>query len=99
MVEVQIRTRDMHEVAEKGVAAHWKYKENISANDKQMEDWITWIRELFESSSKESSPGQIMESLKLNLYQDEMYVFTPKGELKILPVNSTPVDFAFEIHT
>lgn len=99
MVEVQIRTRDMHEVAEKGVAAHWKYKENISANDTQMEDWISWIRELFEASSKESSPRQIMESLKLNLYQDEIYVFTPKGELKIMPINSTPVDFAFEIHT
>ncbi|RPI15159.1 MAG: bifunctional (p)ppGpp synthetase/guanosine-3',5'-bis(diphosphate) 3'-pyrophosphohydrolase [Ignavibacteriae bacterium] len=99
MVEVQIRTQDMHEVAEKGVAAHWKYKENINSNDKQMEDWITWIREMFEGSSKDSTPKQILESLKLNLYQDEIYVFTPKGELKILPVNSSPVDFAFEIHT
>jgi RelA/SpoT family (p)ppGpp synthetase len=99
MVEVQIRTRDMHEVAEKGVAAHWKYKENISVNDHQMEDWITWIRELFDSTSKESTPKQIMEGLKLNLYQDEIYVFTPKGDLKILPVNSTPVDFAFDIHS
>lgn len=99
MVEVQIRTRDMHEVAEKGVAAHWKYKENISTNDRQMEDWITWIRELFDSTSKESTPKQIMEGLKLNLYQDEIYVFTPKGDLKILPVNSTPVDFAFDIHS
>jgi guanosine-3',5'-bis(diphosphate) 3'-pyrophosphohydrolase len=99
MVEMQIRTRDMHEVAEKGVASHWKYKENISANDKQMEDWISWIREMFESSARETSPKQMMESLKLNLYQDEIYVFTPKGDLKILPVNSTPVDFAFEIHS
>ena len=99
MVEVQIRTRDMHEVAEKGVAAHWKYKENIHTNDKQMEDWISWIRELFDSTTKESTPGQIIEGLKLNLYQDEIYVFTPKGDLKILPVNSTPVDFAFDIHT
>jgi RelA/SpoT family (p)ppGpp synthetase len=99
MVEVQIRTRDMHEVAEKGVAAHWKYKENISSNDRQMEDWISWIRELFDSTSKDSTPRQIIEGLKLNLYQDEIYVFTPKGDLIILPVNSTPVDFAFEIHT
>jgi RelA/SpoT family (p)ppGpp synthetase len=99
MVEVQIRTTDMHEVAEKGVAAHWKYKENINSNDKQMEDWISWIRDMFEGNPKDSSPKQILESLKLNLYQDEIYVFTPKGELKILPVNSTPVDFAFEIHT
>jgi RelA/SpoT family (p)ppGpp synthetase len=99
MVEVQIRTKDMHEVAERGVAAHWKYKENINTNDRQMEDWITWIREMFDSASKENSPRQMLENLKLNLYQDEIYVFTPKGELKILPVNSTPVDFAFEIHT
>jgi RelA/SpoT family (p)ppGpp synthetase len=99
MVEVQIRTKDMHEVAEKGVAAHWKYKENIHTNDAQMEDWISWVRELFDSSAKESSPKQIIESLKLNLYQDEIYVFTPKGDLKILPAGSTPVDFAFEIHT
>jgi RelA/SpoT family (p)ppGpp synthetase len=97
MVEVQIRTKDMHEVAEKGVAAHWKYKENINTNDRQMEDWISWIREMFDTASKENSPRQMLESLKLNLYQDEIYVFTPKGELKILPVNSTPVDFAFEI--
>ena len=99
MVEVQIRTRDMHEVAEKGVAAHWKYKENINTNDNQMEDWISWIRDLFDTSSKESTPRQIMEGLKLNLYQDEIYVFTPKGDLKILPINSTPVDFAFDIHS
>src|SRR5947199_6715756 len=82
MVEVQIRTKDMHEVAEKGVAAHWKYKENINSNDKQMEDWITWIRDLFEYTPNDSTPRQIVEGLKLNLYQDEIYVFTPKGELK-----------------
>lgn len=99
MVEIQIRTHDMHEVAEKGVAAHWKYKENINANDRQMEDWINWIRELFDTTSKENTPKQMIENLKLNLYQDEIYVFTPKGELKRLPINSTPVDFAFEIHT
>ncbi|HEY3251453.1 MAG TPA: bifunctional (p)ppGpp synthetase/guanosine-3',5'-bis(diphosphate) 3'-pyrophosphohydrolase [Ignavibacteria bacterium] len=99
MVEVQIRTRDMHEVAEKGVAAHWKYKENISTDDSQMEDWIGWIREMFETASKEATPRQMIEDLKLNLYQDEIYVFTPKGDLRILPVNSTPVDFAFAIHT
>ncbi len=99
MVEVQIRTKDMHEVAEKGVAAHWMYKENIHSNDEMMSDWLSWVRELFDSASRESSPGQMVESLKLNLYQDEIYVFTPKGDLKILPMNSTPVDFAFDIHT
>jgi len=58
MVEIQIRTKDMHEVAEKALPAHWKYKENISANDKQMEDWISWIREMFESSAKSPRQGR-----------------------------------------
>jgi guanosine-3',5'-bis(diphosphate) 3'-pyrophosphohydrolase len=99
MVEVQIRTRAMHEVAEKGVAAHWKYKENVAALDKQLEDWVNWVREVFEQHAAEETPKELIESFKLNLYQDEIYVFTPKGELKILPKSSTPVDFAFEIHS
>jgi len=98
LVEVQIRTRAMHEVAEKGVAAHWMYKENKSSLDKEFESWINWVREIFEQRS-EDAPKELMESFKLNLYQDEIYVFTPKGDLKILPRNSTPVDFAFEIHS
>jgi guanosine-3',5'-bis(diphosphate) 3'-pyrophosphohydrolase len=99
MVEVQIRTRAMHEVAEKGVAAHWKYKENVAALDKELEDWVNWVREIFEQHAAEETPKELIESFKLNLYQDEIYVFTPKGELKILPKGSTPVDFAFEIHS
>ncbi len=98
MVEVQIRTRSMHEIAEKGVAAHWIYKENKSALDKELENWINWVREIFEQKES-TNPKDLLESFKLNLYQDEIYVFTPKGELKILPKNSTPVDFAFEIHS
>lgn len=98
MVEVQIRTRAMHEVAEKGVAAHWKYKGEHSALDEELENWITWVREIFEQAESDSS-RQLLESFKLNLYQDEIYVFTPKGELKILPKNATPVDFAFAVHT
>jgi guanosine-3',5'-bis(diphosphate) 3'-pyrophosphohydrolase len=98
-VEVQIRTRAMHEVAEKGVAAHWKYKENVAALDKEIEDWVNWVREVFEQHAAEESPKELIESFKLNLYQDEIYVFTPKGELKILPKGSTPLDFAFEIHS
>ncbi len=98
-VEVQIRTRKMHEVAEKGVAAHWRYKENKSASDKDMENWVNWIRDIFEHASKDEARKDLLESFKLNLYQDEIYVFTPKGDLRRLPINSTPVDFAFEIHS
>lgn len=98
LVEVQIRTKAMHEIAEKGVAAHWMYKENKASIDKELEGWISWVREIFEQKSDET-PKELMESFKLNLYQDEIYVFTPKGDLKILPRNSTPVDYAFEIHS
>jgi len=99
LVEVQIRTRQMHEVAEKGVAAHWRYKENKTATDNELEAWVNWIRDIFENASKDDHRKELMESFKLNLYQDEIYVFTPKGDLKRLPHGSTPVDFAFEIHS
>ncbi|MBZ0199783.1 MAG: bifunctional (p)ppGpp synthetase/guanosine-3',5'-bis(diphosphate) 3'-pyrophosphohydrolase, partial [Ignavibacteriaceae bacterium] len=99
MVEVQIRTQKMHEVAEKGVAAHWRYKENTSSSEKDMENWVNWIRDIFENASKEEGKKELFESFKLNLYQDEIYVFTPKGDLRRLPINSTPVDFAFDIHS
>ncbi len=98
MVEVQIRTKAMHEIAERGVAAHWIYKDSKTPLDKELESWINWVREIFEQKS-EDTPKELMESFKLNLYQDEIYVFTPKGDLKILPRNSTPIDFAFEIHS
>ncbi len=99
LVEVQIRTTKMHEVAEKGVAAHWRYKEDKAASDKDMETWVNWIREIFENASKDEARKELLESFKLNLYQYEIYVFTPKGELRRLPANSTPVDFAFAIHS
>jgi RelA/SpoT family (p)ppGpp synthetase len=99
MVEVQIRTRSMHEIAEKGVAAHWRYKENLTTLDEEIENWITWVREIFEHADDEAPAKQLMESFKLNLYQDEIYLFTPKGELKILPKGATPVDFAYAVHS
>lgn len=99
LVEIQIRTRKMHEIAEKGVAAHWKYKENLVSNDKELEEWVNWARDIFENSTKDEATKEILASFKLNLYQDEIYVFTPKGELRRLPLDSTPVDFAYEIHT
>lgn len=98
-VEIQIRTRKMHEIAEKGVAAHWKYKENFNQNDSEMEEWVNWVRDIFQSVEKTDAPKELLTSFKLNLYQDEIYAFTPKGDLRRLPKNSTPVDFAFEIHS
>jgi len=99
MFEVQIRTKEMNEVAEKGIAAHWKYKENNNINDKKLEEWMKAVRDSIENSSKDETSSQVMESFKLNLYQDEIYCFTPKGELKILPAGATAIDFAFDIHT
>jgi GTP diphosphokinase / guanosine-3',5'-bis(diphosphate) 3'-diphosphatase len=98
MVEVQIRTTAMHDVAERGVAAHWIYKDSKATFDKELEGWTSWVREIFEQKNDET-PKELLESFRLNLYQDEIYVFTPKGDLKILPSNSTPIDFAFEIHS
>jgi len=99
LVEVQIRTKKMHEIAERGLAAHWKYKEDKTTTDKDLETWLNWIRDIFEGAGKDEARKEILEDFKLNLYQDEIYVFTPKGELRRLPIESTPVDFAFEIHS
>jgi RelA/SpoT family (p)ppGpp synthetase len=99
LIEVQIRTRQMHEIAERGVAAHWKYKENLATTDKDLEEWVNWVRDIFDHTSKDEATKEILASFKLNLYQDEIYIFTPQGDLRRLPVKSTPVDFAFEIHS
>lgn len=100
MVEVQIRTKAMHEIAERGVAAHWAYKEDAQKIDGKLRNWVNWIRDIFESvGDDESATAQLMESFKLSLFQDEIYIFTPKGDLKILPKDSTPIDFAYEIHS
>jgi len=99
LVEVQIRTKMMHEIAERGLAAHWKYKEDKTTTDMDLENWLNWIRDIFEGAGKDEARKEILEDFKLNLYQDEIYVFTPKGELRRLPIESTPVDFAFEIHS
>lgn len=98
-VEVQIRTRWMHEIAEKGVAAHWKYKEDSKVPDQKLENYVKWIRDLLDNSGDEELRKNIIENFKLNLYTDEIFVFTPKGDLKRLPINSTPVDFAFAVHS
>ncbi len=98
-VEVQIRTRKMHEIAEQGVAAHWRYKEGKNEDDKTLDQYVNWIRDLLDVSGGDELRKNIIENFRLNLYTDEIYVFTPKGDLKRLPVNSTPVDFAFAVHS
>ncbi|MGB3947199.1 MAG: bifunctional (p)ppGpp synthetase/guanosine-3',5'-bis(diphosphate) 3'-pyrophosphohydrolase [Bacteroidia bacterium] len=94
-VEVQIRTTRMDELAEKGYAAHWKYKG--SGNESQLDDWLRRIREILESP--EENAMEFLDDFKLNLFAEEIFVFTPKGELKTLPVKSTALDFAFDIHS
>lgn len=94
-VEVQIRSRRMDEIAEKGYAAHWKYKE--SAAESALDEWIEKIRELLENP--ETNALDFIDDFKLNLFADEIFVFTPTGDMKTLPVNATALDFAFEIHT
>jgi guanosine-3',5'-bis(diphosphate) 3'-pyrophosphohydrolase len=97
-VEVQIRSIRMDEIAERGYAAHWKYKDDSSSgSDKNIEDWIVRIRETLENP--ESNAIDFLDDFKLNFFSDEVYVFTPKGDLYTLPNNATSLDFAFEIHT
>ena len=96
MVELQIRTRRMHEFAELGVAAHWRYKEKISRDDVNIDSFLRWARELIKDAD---SVASFMEGFKLNLYHDEIYVFTPKGDMKTMPAGATPIDFAYAIHT
>jgi len=96
-VEVQIRTKRMDEIAEKGYAAHWKYKDNSTAQESQLELWIRKVRDMLEQN--DSSAIEFVDDFRSNLFNEEVFVFTPKGDLKILPANATALDFAFEIHT
>jgi guanosine-3',5'-bis(diphosphate) 3'-pyrophosphohydrolase len=97
-LEVQIRTHDMHRVAEYGVAAHWRYKEG-GKRDLRYEERMSWIRQLLEWQRDLSAADEFVESVKADLFEDQVFVYTPKGEVKDLPMGSTPVDFAFRIHT
>ncbi|MBW8362141.1 MAG: RelA/SpoT family protein [Kaistella sp.] len=99
-IEVQIRSERMDDIAEKGVAAHYKYKEgfNKSSDERNFEQWVTEIREVLESQQSLST-SELLDNIKLNLYSKEVFVFTPKGEIKILPIGSTALDFAFSVHS
>ncbi len=99
-LEIQIRTRAMHQTAEYGVAAHWKYKDsNRAGEDEGTTDEMPWIEQLLEWQQEVEEPGDYLESLKIDLYQDEVFVFTPKGEVMGLPAGATPIDFAYAVHT
>src|SRR5690554_4555085 len=97
-LEIQIRTREMHRIAEKGIAAHWLYKEGYRSNV-DFEKKVAWLREVMEWLREMKDPQEFMETLKIDLFEDEGFVFTPKGDVRSLPAGSTPVDFAFSIHT
>jgi guanosine-3',5'-bis(diphosphate) 3'-pyrophosphohydrolase len=96
--EVQVRTRDMHRIAEEGIAAHWKYKEGrIGAQPD--EQYFRWLRQLIEWQQEVRDPHEFIQNLKIDLYPEEVYCFTPRGEVKALPRGATPIDFAYAIHT
>jgi GTP pyrophosphokinase len=96
--EVQIRTHEMHRVAEEGIAAHWKYKEGRTGVDKD-DHAFSWLRQLLEWQQEVKDPHEFLNSLKLDLYPEEVYCFTPKGEVRMLPRGASPIDFAYAIHT
>ncbi|MGE0446203.1 MAG: bifunctional (p)ppGpp synthetase/guanosine-3',5'-bis(diphosphate) 3'-pyrophosphohydrolase, partial [Vicinamibacterales bacterium] len=96
--EVQIRTEEMHRRAEEGIAAHWKYKEG-RVGDQRDERYFQWMRQLLEVQQEVRDPQEFLRNLKIDLYPEEVYIFTPKGEVRSLPRGATPVDFAYSIHT
>ncbi len=99
VVEIQIRTDEMDEIAEDGIAAHWRYKEGRSHPD-EVDKYVKWLRDLIDVLQTESAdPKDFMDTLKIDLFKDEIFVFTPMGDLIRLPKSATPVDFAFEVHT
>jgi GTP pyrophosphokinase len=95
--EIQIRTEEMHKMAEEGIAAHWKYKDGpVSAQDEQR---LAWLRQVVEWQRDVSDPNEFLSALKVDLYPEEVYTFTPKGKVVVLPRDATPIDFAYTIHT
>jgi GTP pyrophosphokinase len=100
-IEIQIRTHEMHRVAERGIAAHWKYKERGGGGGIADQDAhrFTWLRQLLEWQKEIKDPAEFLEGVKIDLFQDEVYVFTPKGDVRVFPRGATPIDFAYQIHT
>ncbi|GJL77529.1 MAG: GTP pyrophosphokinase [Nitrospinaceae bacterium] len=98
-VEVQIRTHEMHKVCEEGIAAHWQYKEEGKNKSKKTDSQLVWVRHLLEHQKELKNPKEFLNAFKVNLYPDEVYVFTPDGDVIALPHGATPVDFAYAVHT
>jgi GTP pyrophosphokinase len=96
--EVQIRTEEMHRTAEEGIAAHWKYKDGTPLAP-QDEERFAWLRHLVEWQQEVGDPGEFLSTLKIDLYPEEVYTFTPKGKVIVLPREATPIDFAYAIHS
>lgn len=97
--EIQIRTKKMHEYAENGFAAHWKYKEGSNSNDKSFDQKLQWIKQLLDVQSDFSDEEEFVQALKIDMFTDQVFVFSPKGDVYSFPAGSTPVDFAFSIHS
>jgi guanosine-3',5'-bis(diphosphate) 3'-pyrophosphohydrolase len=97
-LEIQVRTREMHRTAEYGIAAHWLYKRGRK-NRPADKEWIAWVDQLMDWQEDETDPREFMKSFRTDLFDDEVYVFTPKGEVKTLPTGATPIDFAYSVHT
>jgi GTP pyrophosphokinase len=97
-IEIQIRTWEMHRIAEEGIAAHWLYKEKKSDRD-HFDEAFKWLRQLLESQKEMNDPKEFLDTVRLDLFPDEVYVFTPKGDVKALPDGSSPIDFAYSVHT
>lgn len=97
--EIQIRTYEMHKIAEYGIAAHWKYKEGTTGNDSELDSKVRWLREVMAAQKDIDGAKEFMDAIKINVFDDEVFVFTPKGDVHGLPVGSTPVDLAYKIHS
>jgi guanosine-3',5'-bis(diphosphate) 3'-pyrophosphohydrolase len=98
-LEIQVRTRQMHETAELGVAAHWAYKRDGRSPKGGDEEWSAWVRQLMDAHADEADAREFMKSFRTDLFDEEVFVFTPKGEVKTLPAGATPIDFAYAVHT
>jgi guanosine-3',5'-bis(diphosphate) 3'-pyrophosphohydrolase len=99
LYEIQIRTHDMHHTAEFGIAAHWRYKEGYKGAPDEVDEKLAWFRQVLEWQQETAEPEEFLEFLRIDLYQDEIFVFTPAGDVKQLPKGATPIDFAFAVHT
>jgi GTP diphosphokinase / guanosine-3',5'-bis(diphosphate) 3'-diphosphatase len=99
LYEIQIRTREMHRTAEYGIAAHWRYKEGETRGRDEVDETLSWFRQVLEWQQETREPEEFLEFLRIDLFQDEIFVFTPKGDVKQLPRGATPIDFAFAVHT